>query len=78
MWNKLDHDYKKEGKSKFYNVDSEQIPDEARVGNSKFYGTNTPELKTPEKEGFQNIFDGEADNLDAVTLTEKYNWYHSI
>ena len=71
IFSKKDHDYRKEGKSKFYNVDSQQIPDEARVGRSKFYGTNTPDLKTPEKEGFQGIFAGETDNQDTVTLTEQ-------
>ena len=71
IYAKKAHDYKKEGKSKFYNVDSQQIPDEARVGKSKFYGTNTPDLKTSEKEGFQGIFVGETENQDTVTLTEK-------
>ena len=68
---KKDHDYKKEGKSKFYNVDSDQIPDEQRIGKSKFYGTSNLDLRTPDKEGFQDIFTGEADSEKVVSLTEK-------
>ena len=41
IYAKKDHNYKKKGKSKFYNVDSDQIPVEERIGRSKFYGQQT-------------------------------------
>ena len=68
---KKDHDYKKEGKSKFYNVDSDHLPAEERIGRSKFYGTADVDQGTPEREGFQDIFVGDPESQEPVTLVEK-------
>ena len=68
---KKDHNYKKEGKSKFYNVDSDQLPAEEQIGRSKFYGTADMDQGTPEREGFQDIFVGDPESQEPVTLVEK-------
>jgi len=56
--------YQQEGKSKFYNDETENIPDEEREGASRFYRQHAVDNKTPdkEKEGFSDIFNGELTN----------------
>ena len=71
IYSKEKSEYKKEGKSKFYNIDSEEIPEETREGKSKFYRQTALDPKTPEKEGFQDIFNGESEQRDSDTLSEK-------
>jgi len=54
--------YQREGKSKFYDDESENIPDEEREGGSRFYRQHAVDNKTPDKEGFSDIFNGEMTN----------------
>ena len=49
----------REGKSKFYSVSQEEeveLPGETREGKSRFYRQEALEVKSPEKDGFQEIF----------------------
>ena len=49
----------REGKSKFYSVSEEgevELPEENREGKSRFYRQEALEVKSPEKDGFQEIF----------------------
>ena len=49
----------REGKSKFYSVSQEEeveLPEENREGKSRFYRQEALEVKSPEKDGFQEIF----------------------
>ena len=49
----------REGKSKFYSVSQEEeveLPEESREGKSRFYRQEALEVKSPEKDGFQEIF----------------------
>ena len=49
----------REGKSKFYSVSEEgevELPEESREGKSRFYRQEALEVKSPEKDGFQEIF----------------------
>ena len=55
--------YQAEGKSKFYNGDVEsddieEMPEEDREGQSRFYRQEAVDSKTPDKEGFSEIFNG--------------------
>ena len=55
--------YQEEGKSKFYNGDAEiddieEMPEEDREGQSRFYRQEAVDSKTPDKEGFSEIFNG--------------------
>merc|ERR1711915_716151 len=68
---KKNHDFKKEGKSKFYNVESDKIPNEERIGNSKFYGSNSFDSEVDDRDGFKNIFGARILDEDQITLTEK-------
>ena len=46
-------------KSKFYSVSEEgevELPEESREGKSRFYRQEALEVKSPEKDGFQEIF----------------------
>ena len=52
--------YYTEGKSKFHNGDiSSEMPDEEREGQSRFYRQEAVDSKTPDKDGFSDIFNGE-------------------
>ena len=49
----------RQGKSKFYSVSEEEeaeLPEENREGKSRFYRQEALEVKSPEKDGFQEIF----------------------
>ena len=49
----------REGKSKFYRLSEEgeeELPEESREGKSRFYRQEALEVKSPEKDGFQEIF----------------------
>ena len=49
--------FQSEGKSKFYKgEDLEDLPEEDREGQSKFYRQQAMDTKTPEREGFSDIF----------------------
>ena len=52
------NNFQKEGKSKFYNESEEleELPEEDREGQSKFYRQHAVDTKTPDKEGFSEIF----------------------
>ena len=52
-------EFSQQGKSKFYNVKEEEeggLPGENREGKSRFYRQEALEVKSPEKDGFQEIF----------------------
>ena len=49
----------REGKSRFYSVSEEEeaeLPEENREGKSRFYRQEALEVKSPEKDGFEEIF----------------------
>ena len=48
--------YQQEGKSKFYNDEGEDLPEEDREGHSKFYRQHALDTTSPDKEGFSKIF----------------------
>ena len=64
----------RKGKSKFYNLESENLPSESREGKSKFYRQSGLDIKTPspaEDEGtFQNIFVGSKSDEDDIDETD--------
>ena len=54
--------YHQEGKSKFYNDEDVRMPEEDREGQSRFYRQHALDTKTPEKDGFSDIFNNVENN----------------
>ena len=52
--------YHQEGKSKFYDGNDLNVPVEEREGQSRFYRQHAMDNKSPDKDGFSDIFNGEA------------------
>ena len=79
VFHKGDPEMKKEGKSKFYNTETNNLAQEPQEAKSKFYRQPGMDLKTPSVEsegGFQDIFAGSKVDLEEEAKESKASTFY--